>query len=365
MGSTNNKIPLMNPIHPSVANKLDPVFADIYTRFQAPKLRADQVSYEEYSRDKAEYTFPTQKVTEPSPYVASKAIHKIPGGKVDGDIYLQVYVPKPVSIDRGGLRREGLLPAVVNYHGGGFVLGGLESDESLCAKICDRVGCIVVNVAYRLAPQFPHPTPALDGWLAFKWTYQNATNLGIDRTRLAVSGLSAGGCIAAVVAILARDDPLFPPLSMQLLIVPVVDARYVPMKHSIDPQKTPYKSYIDFKFAPMLPLERLIWFYDLWLGKGVDREEKANGFLASPITAQSHANLAPAVILCAEIDPLVSEGTAYHKKLEQAGTPTKLKIYKGQGHAFPHWDGQNPASKELVKDCVRELHEAFAKNTGK
>lgn len=360
MGS-NDASSIVNPIHPSIVDKLDPVFAEIYNRYQAPQLRADQVPYEVYNRDREKYTFPTAKVSGESPDVASNKIYKVPISNPPGEINVQVYVPTPDAIASSGLERDGLLPALVNFHGGGFVIGGLESDESLCRKLCQRVGCIIVNVAYRLAPEYPHPIPTTDSWEALKWTFQNADNLKIDPTRVGVSGLSAGACIAAVLALLARDDPSLPRLAVQLLIVPVVDARFIPKEGSCDPAKTPYKSYIDFEFAPMLPLNRLIWFYNLWLGTDEGRAERANDFRASPILADSHANLAPAVIRCAEIDPLVSEGAAYHEKLTAAGTPSKLKIYKGQGHPFGHWDGVNPTSKEFVDDCVNELKAAFAK----
>ncbi|KAI1389705.1 alpha/beta hydrolase fold protein [Hypoxylon trugodes] len=360
MGS--NGVPsLVNPIHPSVVEKLDPHFTEIYMRYQASRLRADQVPYEVYNKDRPKYTFPTDKVAGNSPDVASNKIYKFPVSNPVGEIAVQVYVPTQDAITNGGLEKDGLLPALVNYHGGGFVIGGLESDVSLCRKICQRVGCIIVNVDYRLSPEHPHPIPLTDSWEALKWTFKNAATLKIDPSRVGVSGLSAGACIAAVLALLARDEPGLPRLALQLLIVPVIDARYIPIEGSCDPAKTPYKSYIDFEFAPMLPLNRLIWFYNLWLGTDEGRTANANDFRASPIVADSHANLAPAIIRCADVDPLRSEGVAYHEKLTAAGTPSKVKIYKGQGHPFPHWDGENPVSKGFVSDCVDELKVAFVK----
>lgn len=268
---------------------------------------------------------------------------------------MQVYVPTPDAVAKTGLERDGLLPALVNFHGGGFVIGGLDSDEPLCRKICQGVGCIVVNVGYRLAPEYPHPIPATDSWEALKWTFRTAENLKIDKQRVGVSGLSAGACIAAALAIMARDEPSLPDLAVQLLIVPVIDARYVPTEGSCDPEKTPYQSYIDFEHAPMLPLNRLIWFYNLWLGTDESRKEKAEDFRASPIVASSHENLPPALIACAEIDPLYSEGVAYHAKLREAGTYSKINVYKGQGHPFNQWDGESPTAKQFVEDCINGL----------
>ncbi|KAI2639146.1 alpha/beta hydrolase fold protein [Hypomontagnella submonticulosa] len=360
MGS-NDVSSLVNPLHPSIIEKLDPAFAEIYMRHQASRLRADQVPYEVYNNDRKKYTFPTAEVSGESPDVASNKIYQVPVSNPTGEIAVQVYVPTPDAVSGGDLEQNGLLPALVNFHGGGFVIGGLGDDESLCRKLCQRVGCIIVNIDYRLAPEYPHPISATDGWEALKWTFKNAGTLGIDPSRVGVSGLSAGAGIAAVLALQARDGPNFPRLVLQLLIVPVIDARFIPKEGSCDPAKTPYKSYIDFEFAPMLPLNRLIWFYNLWLGTDDGREDRANDFRASPIVADSHANLAPAVIRCAEIDPLVSEGVAYHEKLTAAGTSSKLKVYKGQGHPFGHWDGSNPTSKEFVTDCVDELKAAFAR----
>ena len=148
-----------------------------------------------------------------------------------------------------------------------------------------------------------------------------------------------------------------PPLKLQILIVPLVDVRFVPEAGSC--KEGPYESYVSNEFAPMLPLSRLVWFYNYWLGTGPERVEKAKDFRASPLLAKSHENLAPASIRAAEIDPLVSEAKAYHERLLAAGTSSKIKIYKGQGHTFPQWDGLNPGSKEFVQDCINDLKEAF------
>lgn len=150
---------------------------------------------------------------------------------------------------------------------GGFVIGSLSSDESWCRQICNDLGCIVINVDYRMAPCYPHPVSLWDSWAALKWVFSSADDLGIDTSRISVGGLSAGGQLAAVLALLARDEPMMPKLVLQLLIVPVIDVRFVPIEGSADLKTCPYESYFSCEFAPCLPLQRLRWFYNLWLPK--------------------------------------------------------------------------------------------------
>lgn len=125
---------------------------------------------------------------------------------------------------------------------------------------------IIIDVDYRLAPEYPYPAQIWDSWAGLKWVFANATQLGIDSSRVSVGGLSAGGHLAAVVALMARDDPELPPLKLQLLVVPAVDARWIPIKGSCDPKKVPYETYISCEHGPCLPLSRMRWFADLWLG---------------------------------------------------------------------------------------------------
>lgn len=367
---TSNPSSPINALHPSVVDQVDPDFARVYTEHQAHRLRADQVSYEEFNRDRGRYAFPTSKAALPAPEVASAAFHTVPvrsyadepgfGGRDAAEIRVQVYTPLPAAVARAGLERAGRVPALVNYHGGGFVLGGLDSDEGLCRKLCDGLGIVVVNVEYRLAPEYPHPAQVTDGWDAYRWTVDKAEQLGIDPQRIAVSGLSAGGCIAASVSWLASQSEL-PVPALQVLIVPVLDARYVPPSGSCDAATVPYKSYVDYEYAPMLPLHRLVWFYNLWLGEGAIREKRANDHLASPILAELNDRFAPVVIYSGQIDPLLSEGEAYCKKLQEAGISAQHKVWKGQGHPFTQWDAEVPAAREFMKECMADLTAAFSK----
>lgn len=150
------------------------------------------------------------------------------------------------------------------------MIGDLKSDEPWCIQVCQEVGCIVVKVDYRLAPEYPHPTPIKDSWAALKWVFANADELGIDRARVSVGGLSAGGQLAAGLSLMARGEESMPRLVLQMLVVPCVDSRFVPLEGSCDAD-VPYRTYIENEFAPCLPLERLRWFYKLWLGTDIGK----------------------------------------------------------------------------------------------
>lgn len=340
-------------------DRLDPQFAEIFTKYQAPKLQAHQITYEEYIADRSRYTFSIA----PSPYpsVGNIEIYKIPVSDPAGEIAAQVYYPTEEAAALAKLKTaDGKLPAHVNYYGGGFVIGGLQSDESWCRQVCQIGGCIIVNVDYRLAPEFPHPIPLTDSWTALKWVFASSEKLGIDALRVSISGLSAGGQLAAVLALLARDEPGMPELTLKTLIVPLVDTRYIPTEGSCD-KYFPYRSYIENGFAPCLPVARLVWFFNLWLGKDVaKRKEISKNFRASPILASHHANLAPASIHVAGVDSLTSERIAYHEMLVKAGTKSELKVYDGVGHPFGRWDGELDKAKEFVQDTITVLKKAYS-----
>ncbi|PMD23436.1 alpha beta hydrolase fold-3 domain-containing protein [Hyaloscypha hepaticicola] len=350
--------PLINALHPSVVDRVDPQFAEIYNKYQAPHLRADQVTYEEYNANRSKYTFPI--ANGPYPEVGSIKYFQVPVSNPSGEITIQLFAPTEDVIAKGGLRgTDGALPAHVDYHGGGFVIGNLKSDESWCRQVCQAIGCLVLNVDYRLAPEFPHPVPGEDSWTALKWVFEHARELGVDASRVSVGGLSAGGQIAAVLTLLARDEPKMPKLVLQMLVVPVVDTRFVPLEGSCEPD-VPYESYVTNEFAPCLPLNRLRWFYRLWLGTDMEaRKKMTEDFRASPILAASHANLAPASIHVAGVDTLTSEGIAYHEVLTKAGTPSTLKVYEGCGHPFGHWDGELDKAKEYMQDTIAALKKAY------
>ena len=139
------------------------------------------------------------------------------------------------------------------------MIGSLKSDEPWCRQACQKLGMIIVDVDYRLAPEFPFPTQIWDSWSALKWTFQNAGQLGIDESRVSVGGLSAGGHLSAVLALLARDEPGMPSLKLQMLVVPSVDSRYTPIEGDYL-MGDPYESHKECAEAPCLTLARMICF---------------------------------------------------------------------------------------------------------
>ena len=228
---------------------------------------------------------------------------EIPGPA--GAIPARVYVP---AVD-------GTPPVVVYYHGGGWVLGGIDSHDGTCRALANASGAAVVSVDYRLAPEHPFPAAVEDAWAALEWVAANAAVLGGDPSRLAVAGDSAGGNLAAVVAIQARDTGA-PALRGQLLVYPVTDAT---MSHpSIEENASGY-------FLTKADME---WFF------GHYAPGRPDDWRLSPLAAADLSGLAPALVLTAEYDPLRDEGEAYARRLDDAGVPVELIRKDGLIHGF-------------------------------
>jgi acetyl esterase len=253
-----------------------------------------------------------------------------------GDIPLRLY--------RGqGTDTSKPQPALVYYHGGGWVLGNLDSHDGVCRDIANAAECTVISVDYRLAPEAKFPAAADDAIAAARWIHDNAADLGVDRTRLAVGGDSAGGNLSAVVALHARDNG-GPKLKLQVLIYPSADMSSV------------YPSYEEF--AEQLPLTRttMDWFVDLYLRS---REKDAKDWRASPLHAKSLAGLPPAFIITAAMDPLRDEGEAFARALLKAGVPVEVKRFDGQIHGFLTMGRIIKDAQTAVADIATELRKAF------
>ncbi len=251
----------------------------------------------------------------------------------------------PLRLYRGkGTDTSSPQPALIYYHGGGWVLGNLESHDGVCRDIANVAQCTVISVDYRLAPEAKFPAAADDSIAAAQWIHDNAAELGIDRGRLAVGGDSAGGNLGAVVALHARDNG-GPKLKLQVLIYPSADMSSV------------YPSYDEF--AEQLPLTRttMDWFVDLYLNS---REKDAKDWRASPLHAKSLAGLPPAFIITAAMDPLRDEGEEFARALMKAGVPVEVKRFDGQIHGFLTMGRIIRDSQLAIADIATELRKAFA-----
>ena len=251
----------------------------------------------------------------------------------------------PLRLYRGqGTDASRPQPALIYYHGGGWVLGNLESHDGVCRDIANAAQCTVISVDYRLAPEAKFPAAADDSIAAAQWIHDNAEDLGIDRNRLAVGGDSAGGNLSAVVALHARDNG-GPKLKLQVLIYPSTDMSSV------------YPSYEEF--AEQLPLTRttMDWFVDLYLKQ---RATDAKDWRASPLHAKSLAGLPPAYVITAAMDPLRDEGEEFARALMQAGVAVETKRFDGQIHGFLTMGRIIKDSQMAIADIATELRKAFA-----
>ena len=207
------------------------------------------------------------------------------------------------------------LPALLYLHGGGFVIGSLATHDGLCRQLAALSGGAVVALDYRLAPEHRFPAAVDDAWAGLRWLHAHGAALGIDPARLAVGGDSAGGTLAAVAAILARDHAL--PLALQLLITPGTGAGADTPSHRL------------FANGFLLDAATIEWFFDHY----VDRHERHDWRFA-PLLADDLDGVAPACVILAECDPLVDEGLAYADRLRAAGVPVVLELYRGLTHDF-------------------------------
>ena len=232
------------------------------------------------------------------------------------------------------------LPVLLYLHGGGFTIGNLETHDSLCRQLAVRSGAAVVALDYRLAPEHRFPTAVNDSWTAMQWLAEQGGELGLDSTRLAVGGDSAGGTLAAVAALHARDTGLR--LALQLLITPGTTAH----------QDTP--SHRQFAEGFLLDAEGIAWFFDHYIA-----HEDRTDWRFAPLNADEVEGVAPACVILAECDPLVDEGVAYADKLRAAGVPVDLELYRGVTHDFIKMARSLPEAGMAMDAAAAALKKAF------
>ena len=305
---------------------LDPNLQQLLEQMSAaggPKLH-------EVSPEEARAFFDNMQLPAPEVPLASVEDLRIPGP--EGEIPVRIYKPAP-----------GPLPALVYFHGGGWVIGSLETHDATCRQLADKAGCAVVSVEYRLAPEHRYPAAAEDCYAAIGWVVEQGASLGIDSTRLAVGGDSAGGNLTAVVAQMARDRQ-GPELAFQLLIYPVTDADF----------ERP--SYADNAEGYLLETAAMKWFWDHYVPDPARRREA----YCAPLRAEDLAGLPPALVITAEFDPLRDEGEAYAERLKAAGVDTALTRYEGMIHGFFAMSVLVEGAREAVDQAASKLREALA-----
>jgi len=231
------------------------------------------------------------------------------------------------------------LPLLLYLHGGGFTIGSVETHDVLCRELARLAGCMVVSLDYRLAPEYRFPTAHNDAWDALQWLAVHAGRLGADAKRLAVGGDSAGGTLAAVCALRARDAEI--PLALQLLFYPGTAAH----------QDTP--SHALFADGPILDARTIAWFFDQYLGQ--QRED----WRFAPLLAPELEGVSPAWVGLAECDPLVDEGIAYADRLRMARVVVDLEIYRGVAHGFINMGRVLPEARHAHRDAAQALRQAF------
>jgi acetyl esterase len=255
--------------------------------------------------------------------VARVENRRLPGPA--GEIPVRIYAPS----------QQRPLPALVYFHGGGFVICDLETHDGTCRSLANAIGCVVVSVEYRLAPEHKFPAGPEDCYAATRWVAEKGAEIGVDTSRIAIGGDSAGGNLTAVVALMARDRG-GPSLRHQLLIYPVAN-------HAFD---TP--SYIENKEGYLLSREMMRWFWNHYLARPEDGENP----YASPLRAASLAGLPPAHVITAEFDPLRDEGEALAARLARDGVPTTRVRYDGMFHGFFAMTQALDAARRAVSEAA-------------
>ena len=251
-----------------------------------------------------------------------------------GDIPLRIYTPVAPSAET--------LPALVFFHGGGFVIGNIDTHDGLCRMLANEAGVRVVSVDYRLAPENKYPAAIEDAYAALTFVETNAAKLGIDANHLAVGGDSAGGAITAVMTQMAKEKG-GPAIAFQLLFFPVTQIG----------EETPSLR----NYAEGFVLERagLNWFYDCYVPKGIERKDPT----ISPLNAASLEGLPPAYLVVAEYDPLHDEGLRYGEKLKAAGVSCEIVDYPGLVHDFIYFQSVLPQAATALKAAAQAVKKAL------
>ena len=267
----------------------------------------------------------------PAPDLA--VVRDLKAAGIAGPVPLRLYRPA-----------DGVLPAFIFFHGGGWVVGDLDTHDVVCRQIASLAQAVVIAVDYRLAPEHPFPAAADDAWSATTWIASHAMELGVDPKRIAVGGDSAGGGLAAVVALMARDSRT-PRLALQVLVYPVLDLRA---------QSASYAAYAE---GYLLTRAAMRWY----IAQYAPTPDAIADWRASPLLAPWVHGVAPAVIIAAELDPLFDEGEAYARRLQGARVAVQHHRIEGMVHGFLTMGGKVDAANRAVETIATALRGAFTR----
>jgi acetyl esterase len=299
------------PVHPQVQEILDATRG-------LPKAASIEEAREQYSAGCLTYVGP------------GEPVERVGDHDADG-VPVRVFVPCGAS---------GSEPLVLWIHGGGWVLGTIDAHDSLCRALSNAAGAVVVSVDYRLAPEAQHPSQVSECLTALRWAIRSAPSLGADPARVAVAGDSAGGNLAAAVARHARSD-----LAFQFLVYPAVDPSC---------SSETYERYGASGEYGLSRDEMLMCWEAFAPGESAKRDPDV-----SPLLADDLVGLPPALVLCAECDPLTDEGLEYAARLREAGVPASTSVYPGMVHGFFRWRGGVDAAHEAMEEGAAALREAL------
>ncbi len=267
----------------------------------------------------------------------ARPIHEVRDHTVDGPggpFEVRVYRPSATAP----------LPVTMFFHGGGWVLGDLDLSDAFCRDMATGADCVVVSVDYRLAPEHRFPCAVEDCLAAIWWVTEHADALGVDLSAFALSGISAGGNLAAVCAMQLRDNEGPDPIA-QVLVCPVLD-------HNFE-----RASYLENATGMMLERDDMRWFWEQYLPS----QAWASHPYASPMQAEDLTGLAPAIVITAEHDPLRDEGAAYAARLRAAGVPVRYRCYEGMIHGFVG-NAAFSSGRDAFAEMILDLQMAFRRH---
>lgn len=333
----------VNPIHPDVLAKMDPVFVKMYNEHVANipnkpidlyKLRAN------YSKI---YSYGT------GTYPDIQNVEELTFSSFDGgDVKIRIYRPNDT-------KPEEILPVHIDFHGGGGGLGDLETEKHVLCHYVDLARVAVVDVDYRLVPDYAYPTYINDCFWALKYVYENSGSLKFNKNSISIGGVSVGGNIAFIVSHLARDNSI--PLVLCVAGTPQVDD----VEKYQSAQDSPYDSVREFEFAPTLNWSRITYFDKLkWQTLPEDATERLKklneiGWFKNVLNAPDFSNLVKTVVVTAGCDPMRDEGETYAAKLLQYGNEVVFKRYPGVPHPFMHMDSYLWQASDYIKYTAFEI----------